>query len=568
MLFLLLGSFWDTVFLEVFFMWKTISANLFEARGFKKRWLFIFLFVLILAVGIFLRTYHFREWLYFYPDQARDAMITESVISGKTDWPTAGAIAASTPFRIGPMYYYFQIVTAKIFGTGPEKMAYPDLFFGILSLPLLYYFLRRYFISHVALLMMGLYAISFYAIRYSRFAWNPNPMPFFVMLFLLAMVEFLYAKETTKWRWVFLLGITTGVGMQLHTILFLLLPAVSFFTFVYLLIKNPRVWKKIVIVLALALILNGAQIMSEMKTNFSNTRLLFDLSSGASENGGNNFLSHVAQDVLCNAQANTAILSSLGDKDECNFMINLTRIKKKLSQFDSEAGIFLIGVLASLMFSVCGLILLFRYFRQETREREKYFLGIILLYFILSFIIMFPVIDGINLRYFLYLTFIPFLFLAFIFNFLFERYPRWSLMSGGIIIAFLVFVNAITFISEARGYFEKSQSTSTYIVLGELEDIANYIIAESSPAQSAQLLGNYKFMQNYPKPLGYILEKQSFHLLRAKSEESIVPGIPAFFIGQPIDSDFLSQNKNIKGYKNFGQIGIYRLENNVGNDVH
>lgn len=538
------------------------KIGIYLSEKIKSKKFFIIVFASIIFIGIFFRTYNFHDWLYFYPDQARDAMIAEDVVGGKTGWPMLGAIAASTPFKIGPMYYYFQIITAKIFGTGPEKMAYPDLLFGILSIPLLYYFLRRLFGSNISLLMMGLYAISFYAIRYSRFAWNPNPMPFFVLLFLISLIEFLYNKEKTEWKWIIITGITLGVGVQLHTILFLLLPAVAFFTFSYLMIKNPRIWKRILVILAIAVFLNTAQIISETKTNFENTRLLFDLSAGASENGGENLLKNLAQDVLCNAQANTAIVSSLGDMDECNFFLNIVRINKGVITLDYGTAIFLVGILLSVVFLLAGLTILFYYYKKEKDARKKYLLGLIILYFILSFIILFPVIDGINLRYFIYLIFMPFVLLAFILKFLYEKYSKPGLFMGIVIVLIFVISNFITIKLEAETHFAKTKSTSTYIVLGELEEMADYIISQSFPITEAHLVGTNKsrLIQNYFKPLDYVLNKKSFDLIRASDEEKIIPGTPAFYIGKALDEESLNDNKEIKNYKNFGQIGIYKIE--------
>ncbi len=77
---------------------------------------FRFLFLAILAVGIFLRISHFSEWLYFYPDQARDVTLVDDVLSGRASWPLLGPIAASTPFRLGPVSAYFQIASGAAFG--------------------------------------------------------------------------------------------------------------------------------------------------------------------------------------------------------------------------------------------------------------------------------------------------------------------------------------------------------------------------------------------------------------------------------------------------------------------
>lgn len=518
-------------------------------------------FSFVVLVGIFFRTYHFHDWLYFYPDQARDASIVEDVISGKTGWPVLGPIAASTPFRVGPMYYYFQIVSAEIFGTGPEKMAYPDLLFGILSIPLLYYFLRRYFAPRMAFSMMGLYAVSFYAIRYSRFAWNPNPMPFFTMLFLLSCTELLFGKEKTRWRWVALLGIALGVGMQLHTILFLLLPTMTFLVSVLLLMKSPRAWKKIAAVLTIALLFNAGQIGSEIRTNFSNTRLLFSLSAGASQSGDGNVLNNLAQDLVCHSQANVAILSSLGDKDECNFFPNLLRIGKRLPSLDLGSGLFLMGVLSSIAFLGFGLAALVSFYRRETDVKKKYFLGLIGSYVALSFLILFPVIDGINLRYFLYLIFVPFFLLALLLTFVSEKYPRYFLPTGAVLILFCAVSNVAAIGQETAALSEKNKSMATYVVLGEIEPMRDYMAAQAFPRREAYLLGNLKYLQNYFKPLHYVGSKAGLTILRApRNSDDIPQGKAVFMIGMAGGvPESAVAGRRVESSRRFGQNIIYQL---------
>jgi len=90
-------------------MFKSVLENIVTKLKNNRR--LVLLFCGIFLVGIFLRTYHFRQWLYFYPDQARDLMLTQDVLAGKAAWPLLGPIAASTPFKLGPIYYYFQIIS-------------------------------------------------------------------------------------------------------------------------------------------------------------------------------------------------------------------------------------------------------------------------------------------------------------------------------------------------------------------------------------------------------------------------------------------------------------------------
>ena len=141
----------------------------------KKIPTFVWILAVIILVGIFLRAYNFHDWLEFRNDQSRDAFLVRDVIDGNLAWPLLGPKMSFTgtlynsdeanAFHLGPMYYYFQIISAKIFGDYPDKLAYPDLLFSILSIPLLYFFLNIYFSRKLSLSLTGLYAISDYFIH-------------------------------------------------------------------------------------------------------------------------------------------------------------------------------------------------------------------------------------------------------------------------------------------------------------------------------------------------------------------------------------------------------------------
>src|SRR4030042_4003685 len=111
---------------------------------FKKNKREIITIAIILGLGIFLRTYHFSDWLRFNADQSRDAALIKNIVEGKVNTPLLGPKAGGTEFRLGPAFYYFQFASAKVFGEEPEKLAYPDLLFSILSI-LLFFLLARIF---------------------------------------------------------------------------------------------------------------------------------------------------------------------------------------------------------------------------------------------------------------------------------------------------------------------------------------------------------------------------------------------------------------------------------------
>ncbi len=412
-------------------------------EGLKKKiqtqWI---LFVLI-AVGIFLRTYHFQRLLVFASDQFRDLELVKSVVNGHNTWPLLGPdMTGGQGFRLGPIYYYFQIISAKIFGISSLSQAYPDLFFSILSIPLLYYFLKRYFSEKTALLSVTVYVFSYFSIEYSRFAWNVNFIPFFVLLFLLSFEEFLSGEEKTQWKWIAGTGIALGVGIQLHAILLILLLVMAVGIFVFLIVRNIRVWKKIIVIILITLFLNTPQLLSEQKNSFANTKIFFRAFFFKSQRSGGTILKGITLDVACNAQANTHILSSLGNKDICDFLYDNQQISTtyKTPIILDRQPWSLFGKFVSLFFSVSGCgFLLYHFFKDK--GREKYFSGLLVLYGFLYFLIMIPIAPGSRLRYYLPIIFLPFVFLSFIFEFLMQKYPQKCNWIIGLLVSFLLMTN-------------------------------------------------------------------------------------------------------------------------------
>lgn len=524
--------------------------------------LFIVLFALIILIGIFLRTYNFQEWLHFGSDQVRDVIVTEGVINNNRSWPLLGADASNTHFKLGPVYYYYQIISAKIFGIkDPSVVAYPDVLFSILAIPLFYFLLRKYFDKNLTLALTLLYAISFYTIEFSRFAWNTNPIPFFVMLFLFSFIEFFVTREKTDLKWIILIGIAFGVGIQLHTLLIFLLPTTFFILSTFLLWKNPQVFRKICLIIGLAVVLNAGQIISETQTSGANTKQFMTAFTDRSGSGLDTFSHSLVADIFAHTQANIHILSSLGDKWVLTFLSTLSHPEK-----ESSVGLYIIyvtGIFTSILFFIFGYGLLVTHFLQEQDVRKKNFLGIILLYAALSFLVIFSIAQGAPLRYFIHTTFIPFILLGLVFHWLQSRLSlRNYIILITLVFSFLIISNLYSIGSEASHLANHSRGDKEWVVLGEAERIIDYIIIQSSPEKEANLIGNTKYMSTYFNSLKYVAGKRDFKLNRASKEKDLTSDKLYFFIGKNLDPKeiFEASRFDLVESKNFGLIEISQLK--------
>ena len=527
----------------------------------------------IILIGIFLRTYHFHDWLYFVTDQVRDTSSAEKVIRGEAPWPLLGpsmrnsAVPEENIFCLGPIYYYFQIISGKIFGPSSETMAYPDLLFGILAIPLFYLFLKRFFSLNISLALTGLFSVSFFAIKYSRFAWNPNSTPFFVLLLLLSLYEFMTNKERVDWKWIASLGIAIGIGIQLHAILLILFPATTLFIFVFLMKKNWRLWKKWAVVLAVVVFLNIPQIINEFETGFMNSRNFVYSLETKNRNENNNLLKNIGEDADCHIEANFFMLSSLGE-NTCNLSYIKILFSSKSAKFIAKTknNIFWLEIISGFLLSAFGYGLLIYHSFKETNERKKYFLRLITLYATLSFFIMQSILVNPEFRYFINTLFIPFILLGFIIDFLLKKFYRRSLVVSISICIFIFFLttNIFSIQSFAKEFSANTANDAHFVFLGETEHMANYLVDYSKNQNEIYLIGGSMYVSTFSKPLGYLLEKQQLTLIPAENMVRVIPPEkPLFYITQNSDEkpDLEIRDRKVENYKNFGRIRIYQLEN-------
>ncbi|MFZ2882494.1 MAG: glycosyltransferase family 39 protein [Candidatus Moraniibacteriota bacterium] len=524
---------------------------------------------LIILIGIFFRTYHFSDYLRFNPDQARDAGIIRDIINEKADLPLMGPQAGGTDFRLGPVFYYFQLISAKIFGSAPEKVAYPDLFFSVLSIPLLYLFLRKYFNSKAALLSVALFAVSFYAIKYARFAWNPNSTPFFALLFLFSLNEIGNYEQKRKVFWFIILGVALGIGIQLHSLVLFSFPIVTMIYFAFLFFKKNPAWKKAWIVIMVVIFLNIPQIINEFTSLEKNSRafiVAFDNKSSRSASRGEN----LGLNVVCHMQASGFILSSVGNDNECDLM----KFNKKIKQNKKDPAKILkntgviSNVILSILFSLGGLALLIYYWKKEKSFEKKNFLGILLLYASVLFIILIPLALETSMRFFLPLIFIPFVFVGLWIKFLREHLGKKSIIILSIFLVLLSTLNIYSIKNKADYLAGKNNQDEDFdeITLGEVKFMAEFIRLHSNETKNNYLEGKTAELFKITKPIKYFTDPYGFKIMERSKEQTLHENDQLFFVniinnpeeGQKVSKSF-EEKYEILSSERFRRIAIYEV---------
>ena len=176
--------------------------------------------------------------------------------------------------------------------------------------------------------------------------------------------HFLVEGDSTDWIWVVLAGFSFGVGVQLHAILLLLMPVMVFLIVVFLLRSNSKCWKKIFAMLLVALILNIGQIISERENNFANSKIFLDAFVFKSQRTDSTLRRGLILDLACNAQADMHILTSLGNKNICDFLYGDTAESTTYATpiYISRNPLLLLGKITCLSFMILGISFLLFYF--------------------------------------------------------------------------------------------------------------------------------------------------------------------------------------------------------------
>lgn len=460
------------------------------AYFFKKNWKMI-AFAAVVAVGIFLRVWHFHDWLFFKMDQARDAETIRNAFLNGLGWlPLLGPKAGGTSVNLGPIFYYFQYISSVIFqSTSPSTLAYPDFLFSILSIPLLYLFLKKYFSRDWSLILTSLYAVCFLGIEYSRFAWNPNSLVFFNLLYFFALLNVFDERVCCKFRWVIIAGISFAISTQLHFLSFATLPVVTviFLFFSRKEIKKNLDWKKILVFLGIAVLIYLPVFVHEVVTHGKDTAAFFE--AVKSKPSHHSLWENINRNVRYWGQNWLLIAASWISKGK-----------------DTASS-----AIAWALLMIPGMFLAVKSYRSEKDNLRKKFLLLTILWFWAYFLVYIPFAYQIRPRFFLPLLVLPFVFIGYIVKYLWEKNSKILKAVVAIFIAIIFFGNLTgTYLwfkeikdAQKKGVYPKRTiilKARDGIVLWHLENIASYI-REDCKADIAY----YYSTNEYKRPVEYLL---------------------------------------------------------------
>jgi len=187
------------------------KANI-SMRGFVYRhWGTIGIFA-ILFLSAYLRLWNIGGYMTFLGDEGRDVLVVKRMIVDH-DITFLGPTASVGGFFLGPIYYYFMAPFLWLWNLNPVGPAVMVALFGVATIYLLYRVGTDFVSRSTGYIAALLYAIAPLVVAHSRSSWNPNIVPFFSLLYIYSLWK---AQESRKVRWLFVAGISFGVGIQLH----------------------------------------------------------------------------------------------------------------------------------------------------------------------------------------------------------------------------------------------------------------------------------------------------------------------------------------------------------------
>ncbi|MGK2848840.1 MAG: hypothetical protein ACSLEX_02110 [Minisyncoccota bacterium] len=471
----------------------------------------------ILCIGAFMRLNNFEYLTRFNADQVRDAKVIDQMFTG--NFPLLGPKAGGTTFHLGPAFYYLEYGSALLFGHTPAGMALIVPLASIASIGLFFIFFRLFFSPFLTLGLSLLYALSFYNIRYSRFAWNPNLIPFFLFAFLILLQRTLVPDARHRLFHFGLLGVIMGIGMQLHTTLFLLMPILFVMSQGCLFFQHKNIaWRPIILTIGITILSHTPFFIFDIQNHGTNIASFFAGTEKKTEKNVS-ITQNILSDVHFFLIGNTYALTGIEPQKNWFKPYKLIASKDK-----GEILLFVFGI----TFFTLGTWLTIQRLQRKTLQHKQHFLWLTTATTGLLFVLFLPIAEELSVRFFIVVFFLPFLFLGLMAEYLFTHLRQHTRIAVTLITLFFLIVIAGNLRAYMQSYdlddYTAKDSTYGGISLGEAKRITESIIKTRYNEPDKKLfIAPFEFKRS----IEYLISKQEvivadFSPKEEVSENSIV----------------------------------------------
>jgi hypothetical protein len=166
----------------------------------------IFIFLLIIA-GIF-RFVNLRTNPGWYADEGNFINFAANLAAGK--WEMFGLVNAPMLIQRPPLFIYVLSGLFHIFNTDIVVLRALTATYGLLTIPVIYLFVREAFYERLALITVGIMAIWPWIVAYNRIGFTYNQLAFFLALTIYAGWKF---SITQKGIWAVFASISAGISI-------------------------------------------------------------------------------------------------------------------------------------------------------------------------------------------------------------------------------------------------------------------------------------------------------------------------------------------------------------------
>lgn len=228
----------------------------------SEKWEGVFLLVFVL-IAFYLRFINITKLNYFTYDQARDALFVKRIIVDH-QWRLLGTQTSLPGMYLPPFYYYTIALILWLFHLNPVGIDIYSAFIGVLTIPLIFYVANKIFGRPAGVFSAGLMAVSPLVVELTRRAWNPNTLPFFILVSFYFMWQYLKKGKTKDFLLTF--GFY-GYCLSLHFGAWTLMP-LFILVWVYSLLKKKLGWLGLLGGLGLLFFFTSPLLFFELKHNF------------------------------------------------------------------------------------------------------------------------------------------------------------------------------------------------------------------------------------------------------------------------------------------------------------
>ena len=241
----------------------------------KQHKLIYFLLLIILLASTFFRLYRQGDLLGFHYDQGRDALKVQEILTLK-DLPMVGPTTGIAGLFLGPFWFYL-LVPFYWLGRGSPVIAANFIsLFDVGAVFLMFWLGKEFYNRKVGLLAALIWGFSYYLVFSGRWLSNPSPVPFFTLLLILGLGQFLIQK---KEKALILIMVSLAICLQLEMAsAIFLLPVLL----ILWLIFRPKIKKRKYLWISLGVFFAFLipQILFEIKNHFPMTKSFFLFNKG------------------------------------------------------------------------------------------------------------------------------------------------------------------------------------------------------------------------------------------------------------------------------------------------